>query len=143
MISQASARRVSIAGIPPMWVLGGGNGGRRAVCLLRAKPAPNTGAAGFALTCASPEQAAGGFLMGIYTRLDGRATLVEGVVPDGVKDVSLNLGGSHRRRLIVRGNAYGDWARRASSVTFGLAGITHTVPVPVPPAAAALSGGAR
>lgn len=135
-----SARRVSLRGIPPLWVLGG----RRAVCLIAAGPAAGRRGVEYALSCLPPAQATLGLLVRTYIDVALRPprTLVEGIVPDSARSVALNLGGERRKPLELRENAYAGLAQAPLSVILHTRTTTHSVPLPLAPGSAGVLLGA-
>jgi hypothetical protein len=89
----------------------------------------------YALSCAPPAQAALGRLVRTYTdvALHPAQMLVEGIVPDNARALTLDLGGKRHRPLAMRDNAYAGLAQAPLSVSYYTGAVHHTVPLPLAP----------
>ncbi len=129
-VSPTSARRLHLAGAPSSWVLSG----QGELCLLRSAPATGAGP-GDLLNCVRPAAAAQGYLMSAYSVGPGATgeALVEGLVPDGAREVRLSPAAGRARRVKLADGAYLVRTVGEGTVTFELDGRHYAVPVPQAP----------
>jgi hypothetical protein len=130
-VPPASARSLAL-GASAAWALAA----RGAVCLLHEVQLPQGPGPGYGFTCLPTSEARAGRLLTTVTPVAHHPgmTLVEGIVPDGARDVALALRARGRAVPSVGRNAYVGLAHDPVAVTFRLGGVTLRVPVPAAPA---------
>jgi len=133
-LSADSARRLPSRDVAPMWLLAG----RGVTCLLSTQLLPGRSEPAYSLVCPNTARAVAGFLVTTFTGIghnSGRIT-VEGVVPDGVRAVTVNAQRNRHYRLAVHENVYATLGYGPQSITFRRSSVTHTVPLPLAPGSA-------
>jgi hypothetical protein len=130
-VSVASARRALLPGALPSWVLGA----RGVTCLLRAEPLPGHSDYAYSMNCVRTSWAMRGYLVSVFANVAGYPgqTLIEGIVPDHVRTVSVILASGVHQTASVYDDAYALVSGAARSATFYLNAARHTVTLPQPP----------
>ncbi|HEY4427672.1 MAG TPA: hypothetical protein VGN08_05670 [Solirubrobacteraceae bacterium] len=130
-LDPSSARRVTLPGFPPVWVLGAPG----AICLMTAAPGARRTGSEYALSCVPPEAGALGRLVRTYgdVALHPPQVLVEGVVPDDARGLTLDLGGERHQRLSTRENVFAGLARAPLSVSYHTGSVHRTILLPLAP----------
>jgi hypothetical protein len=132
VVRPASARRIPVKNLPPIWVLGGAE----SACLLHGDKAVESNALAYAFTCMPRNEALKGRLISTSTDTSGSSsdqTVVEGVVPDGVERVVVKCGGGREETMMVRDNVYAGAIHAPLTIAFTHNGRQYEVALPQAP----------